>query len=44
MLMYHGTYDQVIDCQIAIKGYDLMIGKRDNFKLNLIKGLPHSVN
>jgi hypothetical protein len=44
MLMYHGTFDQVIDYQVAVKGYDMVIGKRDNFKLNLIKGLQHSIN
>jgi hypothetical protein len=44
MLMYHGTDDDVIDCKVAKKGYELMIGQRENFKLNLIKGLSHSVD
>ena len=31
MFMYHGEEDGVIDCKKAKQGYDMVIGKRDNF-------------
>ncbi len=43
MLFYHGKEDTTIDCKKAKHGYDMMIGERPNFKLNLIPYLGHSV-